>query len=76
MLKVHKHENFVGSDSELFPYFLLVIVKYKSFVENFFYSADIWEDRNVPRILSIRTMAFLLQDCKIFFFNSTHIDPV
>jgi hypothetical protein len=58
-LKVHKNENFFGSDFEFCTFSLLVMLKYQS-VEKKFYRATIRGDKIIPLSLRLSRIEFSL----------------
>ncbi len=59
-LKVHKSENYFGSEFEFCTISLLVLLKYQDFVQTFFDWAMNGGDTIVPRSLRLRGIEFSL----------------
>jgi hypothetical protein len=60
ILKVHKIENFFGSEFEFCTISLLVLLKYEDFVNRNFILGHEWGDRIVPLSLRLRGIDFSL----------------
>ncbi len=59
-LKVHKNENFFGSDFEFCTISLLVMLKCEGFVKHFFHWAIIGADTIIPLSLRLSRIRFRL----------------
>ncbi len=72
-IKVHKRDNFFGSDFEFFTFLWLVIPNYY-FLENIFcHWTNIGEATIIPRILSICRKRFSCKLGEKLFFQKTQI---